>query len=172
MQVPQSVRDKITEVFINKLSDLLSEETLREIESYVERETVLQAQNKGIINSNDPKLLYQYRQRMNILYQHLDINGRLKNKYLLPAIKSGKIPIRDLATMNEADMNPKHWKCAQQKAAEALQISHGEQASLTSLILCGKCGSKTKYTESQTRSSDEAMTVSVECPNCGNRFKL
>jgi len=43
----------------------------------------------------------------------------------------------------------------------------------TDLIQCRRCKqSNCAYTEVQTRSADEPMTLFVLCENCGNRWKM
>lgn len=172
LKISQHVRMDKGNKFKTLLQPFLPDDLANQLEHYIHEHTVNTCSMLGVTNSSDARLIYNYTKRLSITYQHLNPNGRIGNNYLLPALKSGQISVMDIAQMDESEMNPKAWLCAQRKATEARQISHGAQKSLTSLIRCGKCGSKTEYEEKQTRSSDEAMTVSVSCPNCGNKFRV
>jgi len=65
------------------------------------------------------------------------------------------------------------------KRADIYQIARAEIAKANDIDLnkggefrCGKCKStNTIFTEKQTRSSDEPMTVFICCLNCGKRWK-
>lgn len=146
----------------DKLLDVLTDNEIVTIEETVNNV----AHQQGEVS----KILYYYNQRLKLIYLHISPNSRIDNDYLLKAIRSGEITVDSLATMKECDMNPSKWSCIQTRLAEAKQVSHGAQRSLSSLIRC-KCGGQTEYTETQTRSCDEAMTVNATCIKCGKSFK-
>jgi DNA-directed RNA polymerase subunit M/transcription elongation factor TFIIS len=153
------------------LSSHIPMELLIQLEEEIHKVVVMNAKEKGITDNSNKKFNDLYKMYISRIINHLHPESQIKNTYLLPKLLSGEITPKEIAEMrNESEMNPYHWRCAQQKAVEALKISHGIQSALSDLIPCGKCGGKTAYEEKQTRSCDEAMTVKVYCPNCNIKF--
>lgn len=172
IQVLPDLRQKTTATLHKKYDDWNGPEFIDELEQAVAERIVRFAIDNEIHSSYDSRLEHAYKQQLKTIILNLNPNSRLKNTQLLPKIRSGEVTAKQLANMDESDMNPSKWRSSQIKQQEATQISHGEQKATTSLIICGRCGSKTSYTEKQTRSSDEAMTVKVTCPGCGNTFSV
>jgi DNA-directed RNA polymerase subunit M/transcription elongation factor TFIIS len=112
-----------------------------------------------------------YTNQAKVVYLHLAPNTHVENNYLLPALREGSITFRKLGAMSECDMNPVKWQGALSKIAEAKQVSHGPQVVPSDIIKC-RCGGQTTFTESQTRSCDEAMTIKATCLKCGKRFNI
>ena len=109
---------------------------------------------------------------MMLVTKNLDPTSTVRNSYLLPLVKSGTIPLLSVPSMSPAEMFPERWKDHLKKtAAEANQVARGELVATTSVIRC-KCGSPVTYKEMQMRSADEAMTLIVRCPACGNKFNI
>jgi transcription elongation factor S-II len=47
-----------------------------------------------------------------------------------------------------------------------------QERSISTSLQCGKCGQrKVTYTEAQTRSADEPMTLFCTCMNCGKSWR-
>jgi DNA-directed RNA polymerase subunit M/transcription elongation factor TFIIS len=112
-----------------------------------------------------------YTNQAKLVYLHLSPSSHVDNNYLLPAVKEGLFTLKDVGSMNECDMNPVKWQGAMCKIAEAKQVSHGPQVVPSDIIKC-RCGGQTTFTESQTRSCDEAMTIKATCLKCGKRFNV
>ena len=108
-----------------------------------------------------------YTNQAKVVYLHLSP----ENTYLLPAIRSGELTFRTAGALNESNMNPVKWQGALSKIAEAKQVSHGPQVVPSDIIKC-HCGGQTTFTEAQTRSCDEAMTIKATCLKCGKRFTI
>ncbi len=67
------------------------------------------------------------------------------------------------------------WSQITQVDNDDLQIIEEPiHVSSESLIKCRKCGANTNFSQSQTRSGDEAMTVFIECknPSCRASYRL
>jgi len=150
---------------------LIPKQVILDLEQAFYESVISWAHEKGITEAFDTRLESSYNCRLDRLIQHLHPQSNVNNTYLRPRLLNGELSPEDIAAMhNESDMNPYHWRCAQQKAVEARQISHGRQAALSDLIPCGKCGGPTAMDEQQTRGGDEAMTVFVFCPKCKISF--
>lgn len=137
------------------LKDILSDEQLTELEDS--------------IYQNAEDYIFSLRN----IVGNLDPNNSINNTYLLPKILDGTIAIAEIVNMTDEEMFPARWSDIHNKrSAEAHQATKGRLVVTTSIIKCGKCGSGVSYEERQTRSCDEAMTVHVTCPSCGNKFKI
>lgn len=96
----------------------------------------------------------------------------LKNEDLAGQIKSGKIKATDLVSMSHQELEPKKWttlldiKCKR----DASKFNVNVEAS-TDVYICRRCKSrKCTYEAVQIRSSDEPMTIFVNCLTCGKNW--
>ena len=112
-----------------------------------------------------------YTSQAKLVYLHLCPSSHMDNDYLLPAVREGLLSMEEVGAMSECDMNPVKWQGAMSKIAEAKQVSHGPQVVPSDIIKC-RCGGQTTFTETQTRSCDEAMTIKATCLKCGKRFNI
>jgi DNA-directed RNA polymerase subunit M/transcription elongation factor TFIIS len=66
------------------------------------------------------------------------------------------------------------WGQFTHTAAEAMHLDEEPSSGGESLIKCRKCGFNANFSQSQTRSGDEAMTVFIECKNpaCRASYRL
>jgi DNA-directed RNA polymerase subunit M/transcription elongation factor TFIIS len=97
------------------------------------------------------------------------IYTNLKNPILVKKILDGVIKPEDVGFMSHQEFDPEYWsKLIELKMKkDASKFTNNVQAS-TDVYVCRKCKSrKCTYTEVQTRSSDESMTIFVTCLNCG-----
>jgi DNA-directed RNA polymerase subunit M/transcription elongation factor TFIIS len=153
MSVSNDHRAKMRANLISKLSRLgLTDEEIFDMES-------------GIYEAS--RNVTCYTTQAKIIYLHLTS----ENNYLLPAVRDGRLTFRSMGFMSESEMNPEKWQSAMNKIAEAKQVSHGPQVVPSDIIKC-RCGGQTTFTESQTRSCDEAMTIKATCLKCGKRFNI
>ena len=112
-----------------------------------------------------------YTNQAKLVFLHLCPSSHVDNDYLLPAVREGRLSLQEVGSMSECDMNPVKWQGAMTKIAEAKQVSHGPQVVPSDIIKC-RCGGQTTFTETQTRSCDEAMTIKATCLKCGKRFNI
>jgi DNA-directed RNA polymerase subunit M/transcription elongation factor TFIIS len=157
MSITTAIREKMRGNLFRKLAPAAI--TLEEVASLEE----------GIYSA--ATTLTGYSNQGKIVYLHLAPDSNIENSYLLPAIREGTLKFRDVGAMSECDMNPAKWQGVMSKIAEAKQVSHGPQVVPSDIIKC-RCGGQTTFTESQTRSCDEAMTIKATCLKCGKRFNI
>lgn len=99
-----------------------------------------------------------------------------KNPKLRENVRLGYITPERLATMSSEEMASDELKNLRakftQEAINDHQMARREGAK-TSLLKCGKCKkNNVVYSEMQTRSADEPMTVFALCQECGHRWKF
>lgn len=99
-----------------------------------------------------------------------------KNPKLRESVRLGLISPDRLATMSADEMASDELKELRAKftkeAIDDHQMARREGAK-TSLLTCGKCKKNNiVYSEMQTRSADEPMTVFAFCQECGHRWKF
>uniref|UniRef100_H3AE10 Transcription elongation factor A3 n=1 Tax=Latimeria chalumnae TaxID=7897 RepID=H3AE10_LATCH len=99
-----------------------------------------------------------------------------KNPSLRKSVLSGAISLSDIAKMTAEEMASDELKelrnILTQEAIREHQMSK-TGGTATDLFQCGKCKKKNcTYTQVQTRSADEPMTMFVLCNECGNRWKF
>lgn len=96
----------------------------------------------------------------------------LKNMDLVNQIKNGKIKADELGKMSHQELNPENWvKLLETKCKrDASKFNINVEAS-TDVYVCRRCKSrKCTYEAVQIRSSDEPMTIFVNCLSCGKNW--
>lgn len=119
-----------------------------------------------------PETQEQYRTKMRSLFQNLKNKS---NPMLRVRVVSGEITPEQFVRMSHDEL-----RSAEQREADAkikkenmdkAMVAQAERSISTSLQ-CGKCGQrKVTYTEAQTRSADEPMTLFCTCLNCGKSWR-
>jgi transcription elongation factor S-II len=98
-----------------------------------------------------------------------------KNPKLRENVLLGLIPAEKLATMTADEMASDDLKQLREKYTKESIDDHQmavQTGAKSSLLKCRKCkGSNCGFTEMQTRSADEPMTVFAYCLDCGNRWR-
>jgi DNA-directed RNA polymerase subunit M/transcription elongation factor TFIIS len=92
---------------------------------------------------------------------------------VLEHIKDGTLKAQEVAFMNHQELSPEKWKTLiDAKSKRDVNKFEVNMASATDTFTCRKCKSnQCTYYLQQTRSSDEATTIFVQCLPCGNRWK-
>ncbi len=75
----------------------------------------------------------------------------------------------EIAFMSPAELFPEKWsQCIQEDASP-----ENEPTNTTDQYLCYRCNNrKCVYSQRQTRSADEPMTIFIKCTVCGNRWRI
>jgi transcription elongation factor S-II len=127
-----------------------------------------EATNRKVVKKWDNQFFIQ------IYLDHLrSIFVNLRNDKLPQMVLSGDIKAHELAFMSHHEMLPEKWD-ELIKAKSIRDKSKFEQniEAMTDTFTCRKCKSKKcSYYQQQVRSSDEPMTIFVQCLQCFNRWK-
>lgn len=170
IQNPETFRMNVRSKIASLLSidtDVSSSIISGNIEKGVFNYAIDEATNKNVIKKweNDVFVLL-YINRLRSIY----IN--LKNIELVNKIKSGKIKAEEIGKMTHQELNPENWKKLIETKCkrDASKFNVNVEAS-TDVYICRRCKSrKCTYEAVQIRSSDEPMTIFVNCLNCGKNW--
>ncbi|KAI5294280.1 RNA polymerase II elongation factor [Ascosphaera acerosa] len=113
-----------------------------------------------------------YRSRMRSLFQNLK---QPQNPGLRVRVLTGEFTPDDFVTAtNEQLMSEERRELEKKYQRDNMNraMVAKQERSVSSSLQCGKCGQrKVTYTEAQTRSADEPMTLFCTCMNCGKTWK-
>lgn len=127
-----------------------------------------EATNRKVVKKWDNHFFVQ------IYLDHLrSVYINLKNDKLIQQVVSGEIKSHTIAFMTHQEMCPEKWaelirlKSIRNKSKFETQIE-----ACTDAFTCRKCKSKKcSFYQQQVRSSDESMTIYINCLDCGCRWK-
>jgi transcription elongation factor S-II len=182
-------RDRCKNIFIN-LYEELSKESPQNAEIFKNPQKIGKNVEKSIFNKtiktlknsrepvtwDNPRFRNEYhatylKVRANMTYtpNAPEVRQRLSLKQIKPT---------DMATMTHRQLAFKQWEETDILAQEYWDKRIIGAAKVTApdhkgAYQCGKCKSwRTTYTERQTRSADEPMSVFCLCENCGKRWRF
>lgn len=167
---PDSFRENVRQ----KISDLMqidNEESSKlicgNIEKGIFNYAIDESTKKAVIKKWDNEIfVLLYLNRLRSIYTNL------KNENLANEIKSGTIQAIDLVTMTHQELEPNKWKSLLEikSKRDASKFNVNVEAS-TDVYICRRCKSrKCTYEAVQIRSSDEPMTIFVNCLTCGKNW--
>ena len=110
-----------------------------------------------------------YSDKFNNLFDN--INGVIKNDYLLEQINTNNFDLDNIAFMQPNEIYPEKWK----KIINRLDLINEKQKNMatTDIFTCKKCKkNRCRVHQMQTRSADEPMTTFVTCIVCNNTWKF
>lgn len=119
-----------------------------------------------------PESKEPYRTKIRSLYQNLKnkSNPTLRVRVLTNAVTPEQFVRMSHDELKSDEQREKDRKIEKENMDKAM-VAQAERSISTSLQ-CGKCGQrKVTYTEAQTRSADEPMTLFCTCMNCGKSWK-
>jgi transcription elongation factor S-II len=145
-----------------------NEKNALNLEKGIHNWALKEATNRKIVKKWDNPYFVQ------IYLDHLrSIYINLKQTKIVDMVNSGEIKSHQIAFMTHQEMSPSRWdelirlKSIRDKAKFEQNIE-----AMTDTFTCRKCKSKKcTYYALQTRSSDEPMTLFIQCIGCGNRWK-
>ena len=109
------------------------------------------------------------------IYLNLDSNSYIKNETFFSKIKEKDFNIEKIAYLKPQEIFPELWKpiIDENIRKEEIMKACENQASTTKFQCPNRnCRArKAIYTEVQTRSADEPMTIFITCLVCGKRWK-
>ena len=167
---PESFRRNITEKIASRMNIVDDNQKLLisgNIEKGIFNYTIDDATNKNVIKKwdNDTFVLL-YINRLRSIYTNL------KNVELVNQIKNGTVKAEDVGTMTHQQLNPDNWVTLLETKSkrDASKFNVNVEAS-TDVYICRRCKSrKCTYEAVQIRSSDEPMTIFVNCLSCGKNW--
>ena len=109
------------------------------------------------------------------IYLNLDSNSYIKNESFLSKIKKKDFNIEKVAYLKPQEIFPELWKPIIDENIRKEEIMKAcENQASTSKFQCPNRNCRARkaiYTEVQTRSADEPMTLFITCLVCGKRWK-
>lgn len=123
-------------------------------------------------NVYGPETKEQYRTKIRSLFQNLKNKS---NPQLRMRVLSNEVTPEEFVKMSHDELKSAERREADRRIEkenmDKAMVAQAERSISTSLQ-CGKCGQrKVTYTEAQTRSADEPMTLFCTCMNCGKSWK-
>jgi transcription elongation factor S-II len=114
----------------------------------------------------------EYRTKIRSLFQNMKHKS---NPQLRMRVLSNEVTPDEFVRMSQDQLKSEERREADRKIEQEnmnrAMVAQAEHSIITSLQ-CSKCGQhKVTYTEAQTRSADEPMTVFCTCLNCGKSWK-
>jgi DNA-directed RNA polymerase subunit M/transcription elongation factor TFIIS len=124
-----------------------------------------------------PRFKTMYQLKSDEILLNLDMASCVANTYLFDSLMHRRLLPHEVGFLRSQDMFPERWKSvvtAFQKKNEALQ-KQDENTAFSTEFKCPRCKQrKCSYTEVQTRSADEPMTIFVTCVNakCKHQWRM
>lgn len=119
-----------------------------------------------------PESKPDYRNKIRSLFQNLKNKS---NPGLRVRVLNGDISPQKFVTMSHAELMSDQQREAEEKIRKENMnnaMVAQQERSISKSLQCGKCGQrKVTYTEAQTRSADEPMTLFCTCTNCGKSWR-
>jgi DNA-directed RNA polymerase subunit M/transcription elongation factor TFIIS len=173
--LPAEIRTEGRSVLNRVLSSHLDDEMLKVLEETINIAAIRFLEREGLsdINMKDMRAQRTYDQFLRKVCLHMDPESPIENKYLLDAVKTGKVDISDVASMTPILMHPTAWaKQYEDQLVEARVVAEGGvKKAATKILTCSQClGKKVTFEEKQDRSADEAMTIHAECSDCAHKW--
>lgn len=173
LRLAEVIRRKARSTLSKRLGDQFTPEELSRLESHAHAASAAEMNRTGITDPLDIRFRKAYHDLLSRICLNLDPGAHLGNTYLLPAVKSGEVPLENVPYMSRMEMFPAAWdQQIKKREAETQHVAKGPVVATTTLIKCPKCRKGMSYEESQTRSADESMTIKAQCLDCNVRINI
>lgn len=162
-------RARITDIYKDKLRDMLSFEKIYEIEKSIYNWALTEADRLNIArNWNEDVFQKMYEGKCYCVLSNLYPRSEFTDKIIYE-----HIPSHLVGDMKPEEMAPEKWKgiisTVKDRVKNAYEV---RMESMTRNVRCRKCKSnRIFYTEVQTRSADEPMTTIYQCLECNSKWK-
>jgi len=168
------LRNKIINTMKILFIDKLSNNEINTLEQELYITTLKQAESKYIIKDWSIKTFtHIYLSLVRKIISNFDSNSYVKNNELFDRYKNKEISLKDISIMDNYSLFKSKWiaNIEHQKNIEQRQLE-GNKSMATDQFLCTRCYKREcTYYEMQTRSADEAMTIFINCLNCGKNWR-
>lgn len=166
-------RKKIIQLFSNIINDI---DINRKIEMSIYNYTINRCKIRDIFAMWEaPEFCEIYNSKSRSLYTNLDKTSYVKNTVLLDKVINGEIDPEKIAFMSPIELYPEVWMdIIEENERREKMIAENNKGAATDMFRCPnpKCRQKkATYTEVQTRSADEPMTIFLTCLVCGKRWR-
>lgn len=124
-------------------------------------------------NWSNPKFMKLYVEKARSVICNVDKDSYVKNTKLLNRIKEKEFCPHELAFMKPENVHPEIWSDTVDILMKKYEIAYETKlVAMTDMFKCGRCKKREcTFSEVQTRSADEPMTVFIRCINCGNKWR-
>jgi len=169
-----NIRIKVIKNLENIFAKILTTKEIESLEQGIYKVALHQADQKHVIKDWSIKLFeYIYNYNLRKIISNLSTKSYVKNTELMKRYKANDISLKDICSMNHYDLYESKWKgqIENQKNIEKRRIE-GNKSMASDRFLCTRCFKREcSYYEMQTRSGDEAMTIFINCLNCGKNWR-
>jgi DNA-directed RNA polymerase subunit M/transcription elongation factor TFIIS len=140
----------------------------RNIEKSIYNKCLEEATKKIIIKRWDNKMFV-----LTYINKFKHVYFTLKNPEIIEKLNSGALKTSEIAFKNHEELYPEKWSILSEEKKFRLENKYFPKIEAsTDSFVCKKCHStKCTYTQVQTRSADESMTIFVTCLDCKKRWK-
>ena len=149
----------------------------REVEKGIYNYSIQKCIDREMYPSWDNKIFKEiYLGKCKSIYTNLNSKSYVKNTDLIHKVKLKEIQPDQLANLKPVEIFPEMWEhIIKENEHREKVINESMMGSATDKFVCPnkKCRArKAVYTEVQTRSADEPMTLFISCLVCGHRWRM
>jgi len=149
------VKNKFTPIFSSEISESIE----LGIYNY--------AHERFLENNIQPELLLEFYKQI-FIKVYFNVKFNKNSQQVIDSLKNEKCDPEELAKMKREALFPDKWEQLYKNRTADLKKKRKKGQHQ-----CRKCNSWfTSFTETQTRSADESMTISVTCDDCDNHWKI
>jgi len=144
------------------------EKKARNIEKSIYNKCLEDATKRVIIKRWDNKMFV-----LTYIDKFKHVYFTIKNPEIMEKINTGVFKTSEIAFKTHEELYPEKWSLLTEEKKFRLENKYFPKIEAsTDSFICRKCKStKCTYTQVQTRSADESMTIFVTCLNCKCRWK-